>query len=152
MGIPRFRAAIAALAAAASLFAANAASAQDIRVALDQSFPLRLSQAALGVAVGNPAIAGVSIQNDHFLFVTGRSYGSTNLTILGDNNRVLFAGRVVVIPDEAGAVIVTRGTDVSRLECNPVCRPRPDIGDANAGPMNEQITGHATVANGAISH
>jgi Flp pilus assembly secretin CpaC len=152
MSTPRFRAAIAALAAVTSLFGASAASAQDIRVALDQSFPLRLTQAAQGVAVGNPAIAGVSIQNDHFLFVTGRSYGATNLTILGDNNRVLFAGRVVVIPDETGAVIVTRGTETSRLQCDPVCRPRPDIGDGNAGPMNEQITNHAAVATSATQH
>ena len=138
----------AAVFAAATLFGASAASAEDIRVALDQSFPVRLVGAATGVAVGNPSIAGVSVQNDHFLFVTGRSYGSTNLVVLGENNRVLYSGRIIVTPDETGAVIVTRGTDTSRLECNPICRPRPDIGDANAGPINEQITGHAATAQG----
>jgi Flp pilus assembly secretin CpaC len=147
-----FRAAVAAAAVVAGLFGVGAASAQDIRVALDQSFPLRLTQAAQGVAVGNPSIAGVSIQNDHFLFVTGRSYGATNLTILVDNNRVLFSGRIVVIPDETGAVMVTRGTDTSRLECNPICRPRPDIGDVNANAVNEQISNHATVAINGSPH
>ncbi|MGQ0532581.1 MAG: pilus assembly protein N-terminal domain-containing protein, partial [Caulobacteraceae bacterium] len=58
-------------AAAAALFMCAApASARDIRVALDQAFPIRLSEAAEGVAIGNPAIAGVSVQNDMFLFVT----------------------------------------------------------------------------------
>jgi Flp pilus assembly secretin CpaC len=145
----RFRAAVAAFAAVATLFGASVASAEDIHVALDQAFPIRIADAAQGVAIGNPSIAGVSVQNDHLLFVTGRSYGTTNLVIVGADNRVLYSGRVVVSPDESGAVIVTRGTDSSRLQCTPVCRPRPDIGDANAGPMNEQITSHATVATGA---
>ncbi|MFT3729467.1 MAG: pilus assembly protein N-terminal domain-containing protein [Terricaulis sp.] len=145
--------AIAALAAAVSVFSAAAASAQDIRVALDQAFPIRLADSAQGVAIGNPAIAGVSVQNDHFLFVTGRSYGSTNLVVVGDNGRVLYSGRVVVTPDETGAVIVTRGTETARLECAPICRPRPDIGDGAASTaVNEQITNHASVATSASGH
>jgi len=144
--------AIAALVGAATLFGVSTASAQDIRVALDQAFPVRLTDAAQGVAIGNPSIAGVSVQNDHFLFVTGRSYGSTNLVVVGDNGRVLYSGRVIVAPDETGAVIVTRGTDTARLECAPVCRPRPDIGDSAASTaVNEQITTHAAVAT-ASSH
>ncbi len=49
------------------------------------------------MAIGNPSIAGVSVQNDHFLFVTGRSYGTTNLVVVGRDGRVLYSGRVVVI-------------------------------------------------------
>lgn len=139
--------AVAALAAVASFVNAGIASAQDIRVALDQAFPVRLSEAVQGVAIGNPSVAGVSVQNDHFLFVTGRSYGSTNLVVVGPDNRVLYSGRVVVTPDETGAVIVTRGTETARLECSPICRPRPDIGDSAASTaVNDQIQGHASVA------
>lgn len=129
--------------AAVCVFAASApAFARDIRVALDQAFPIRLSEPAEGVAVGNPAIAGVSVQNDRFLFVTGRSYGSTNLVVVGSNGRVLYSGRVVVAPDETDVVMVTRGVDTARLECTPLCRPRPDIGDGEASTaINEQITG-----------
>jgi Flp pilus assembly secretin CpaC len=136
-------------AAAAALFLIAApASARDIRVALDQAFPIRLAEAAEGVAVGNPAIAGVSIQNDRFLFVTGRSYGSTNLVVMGADNRVLYSGRIIVSPDETDVVMVTRGVETARLECTPLCRPRPDIGDGPASTaVNEQITGRA--ANGA---
>jgi len=142
--------AIAALVGVASVLAASVASAQDIRVALDHAFPIRLAEAAQGVAIGNPSIAGVSVQNDHFLFVTGRSYGSTNLVVVGDNGRVLYSGRVIVTSDETGAVIVTRGTDTARFECTPVCRPRPDIGDGAASTaVNDQITTHASTANGA---
>ena len=101
-------------------------------MALDQAFPIRLSEAAEGVAIGNPSIAGVSVQNDSFLFVTGRSYGSTNLVVVGNDGRVLYSGRVVVTPDETDVVMVTRGVETARLECTPLCRPRPDIGDGAA--------------------
>jgi len=120
---------VAACAVAAAMIMAGSAAARDIRVALDQAFPIRLHEAAEGVAIGNPAIAGVSVQNDRFLFVTGRSYGSTNLIVVGANGRLLYSGRVIVTPDERDVVMVTRGADTARLECTPLCRPRPDIGD-----------------------
>jgi Flp pilus assembly secretin CpaC len=128
---------------------ASPAFARDVRVALDQAFPIRLSEPAEGVAIGNPSIAGVSVQNDRFLFVTGRSYGSTNLVVVGANGRVLYTGRVVVTPDETDVVMVTRGADTARLECTPLCRPRPDIGDSGqeTAAVNEQITGRAAAAN-----
>lgn len=136
----------AAVVAALVMFAAPA-SARDIRVALDQAFPIRLSEAAEGVAIGNPSIAGVTVQNDMFLFVTGRSYGSTNLVVVGQNGRVLYSGRVVVTPDETDVVMVTRGNETARLECTPLCRPRPDIGDGDASQaVNQQITSRAATA------
>jgi Flp pilus assembly secretin CpaC len=147
MRIHKARAVIAALAAAVGLFAAEA-QARDIRVALDQSFPVRLTAPAAGVAVGNPTIAGVSMQNDHFFFVTGRAYGTTNLTVVDANNRVLYSGRVVVVPDETNVVRVTRGTETAQLECTPTCRPTPDIGDASYEEVSQQITNRAAAANG----
>lgn len=119
---------IAALAVTAA--AVSPAAARDIRVSLDQAFPVRLAEPAEGVAIGNPSIAGVSVQNDRFLFVTGRSYGATNLVVVGANGRVLYSGRIEVVPDETNVVMVTRGADTARLECTPLCRPRPDIGDS----------------------
>ncbi len=142
-----FRAFAAVVAALGVFAAAETASARDIRVALDQAFPIRLAEAAEGVAVGNPSIAGVSVQNDRFLFVTGRSYGSTNLVVVGANGRVLYSGRIVVSPDETDVVMVTRGVQTARLECTPLCRPRPDIGDGEvSASVNDQIARHASTA------
>lgn len=131
--------------AVAALLLAGAAHAQDIRVALDAAAPVRLAAPAQGVAIGNPAIAGVSVQNERLLFVTGRAYGSTNLVVVAGDGRVIYSGRVTVTPDEEGAVIVTRGpnptqvnsrVEVERLECSPVCRPRPDVGEGRPLPTN----------------
>lgn len=147
MRITRLKSALAAAAAAMSVLLPIQADARDIRVALDQAFPIRLSESAEGVAIGNPSIAGVSVQNDRFLFVTGRSYGSTNLVIVGDGGRVLYSGRVVVMPDETDVVMVTRAGETARLECTPLCRPRPDIGDGTASQeVTQQITAHAATA------
>lgn len=145
----RMRNALAAIAVAAGVLIASAfdASANEIRVALDQAFPIRLVDTAEGVAIGNPSIAGVSVQDDHMLFVTGRSYGTTNLVVVGANGRVLYSGRVTVVPDETGVVMVTRAGQTARLECTPLCRPRPDIGDgASAEVVTAQIRGRAEAA------
>ncbi|GAM98418.1 similar to secretin RcpA/CpaC [alpha proteobacterium U9-1i] len=136
-------------AAIAAIAFATSAAAQDVVVALDQAFPIRLAAPAQGVAIGNPSIAGVSVQNDQFLFVTGRSYGTTNLVVVGEGGRLLYSGRVTVTPDERNVVMVTRGTQNSaRMECTPICRPRPDIGDTAAEALNEQITARTATARG----
>jgi Flp pilus assembly secretin CpaC len=120
------------------------AAARDIRVALDQAFPIRLTEAAEGVAIGHPTNAGVSVQNHRLLFVTGRSYGTTNLVVVGTGGRVLYSGRIQVVPDETDVVVVTRAGESARLECTPLCRPRPDIGDANASALQGQIASRGT--------
>ncbi|MET0182275.1 MAG: pilus assembly protein N-terminal domain-containing protein [Caulobacterales bacterium] len=117
----------------AAIAFAGAAYAHDLRVALDASAPLRLSAPAEGVAIGNPAIAGVSVQNDRLLFVTGRSYGTTNLVVVAADGRVIYNGRVTVQPDETNAVMLTRGAETQRLECTPLCRPRSDAADRPTG-------------------
>lgn len=143
--------AAAAAGALALLSAGATAYANDIRVALDQAVPVRLAQPAEGVSIGNPSIAGVSVQNDRFLFVTGRAYGTTNLVVLGADNRILYSGRVTVAPDETNVVMVTRGAQTARMECTPTCRYTPDIGDGQQiyAAVNDQITGHAARATNA---
>lgn len=140
---------VAALAAAA---VAGVAHAGEVQVALDQSRSISLPDSATGVVIGNPSVAGVSIQNDRLLFVTGRSYGSTNLIVVGPTGRPIFETRVTVIPDETNVVMVTRGAATARLDCNPLCRRRPDISDDQQAftQTNEQIsTRNSQAAGGA---
>lgn len=117
---------------AAPRIQSRAPQTQQLQLTIDTAAPVRLSADAAGVVIGNPAIAGVSVQSNRLLFVTGRSYGSTSLTVVDETGATIYNGRITVIPDETGAVMVTRGTDTSRLTCNPVCRPAPDIGDSAA--------------------
>lgn len=98
---------------------------------IDTASPVRVNAPIAGVVIANPAVAGVSVQNERLLFVTGRSYGVTSLTVVAEDGRTLYHGRVTVVPDETNAVIVTRGAETERLICAPVCRPAPDIGDSD---------------------
>jgi Flp pilus assembly secretin CpaC len=116
--------------------AAESARAGDIHIALDQAFPIRLGAPAAGVAVGNPNVAGVSVQDERLLFVTGRAYGTTNLVIVGENGRMLYSGRIIVGADEGGGVMVVRGTQVERLTCSPICREHTDVGGSGSGGNN----------------
>jgi hypothetical protein len=125
------------------------AAQQGIRVVIDMAAPLRLSGDAAGIVIGNPSIAGVSVQSNRLLFVTGRSYGVTSLTVVDASGATIYNGRITVIPDETGAVMVTRGTDTNRLICNPVCRPQPDIGDSQTSFSN--ATGQVSSRNGAAA-
>lgn len=121
------RMAMAALGAAC--LAITPAQANEVRVALDQAAALPLSAPASGIVIGNPSIAGVSIQSERLLFVTGRSYGSTNLVVVGKDGARVGEFRLTVVPDESGAVMLTRGSQMVRLDCAPTCRRRPDISD-----------------------
>lgn len=121
---------------------AGVAHAGEVQVALDQSRSITLPDSATGVVIGNPSVAGVSVQNDRLLFVTGRSYGSTNLIVVGPTGRPIYETRITVIPDETNVVMVTRGAATARLDCNPLCRRRPDISDDQTAfsQTNEQIS------------
>jgi Flp pilus assembly secretin CpaC len=129
---------------------AGEALAGEVQVALDQSRPISLPSSASGVVIGNPSVAGVSVQNDRLLFVTGRSYGSTNLIVVGRNGRPIYEARVTVIPDESNVVMVTRGQSTQRFDCSPLCRRRPDISDdqESFAKTNEQIAARAGQASG----
>jgi hypothetical protein len=54
------------------------------------------------------------------------------------------------VPDETNVVMVTRGAVTARLDCNPLCRRRPDISDdPNAfSQTNEQIATRNSQATG----
>lgn len=114
----------------AAMFAASAmvgaASAEDLRLAIDNAASIRLPAPADAVVVGNTDIASVSVQNDRMIFVAGHSYGATNLMVFDINGRVLYSGRVIVTPEENETVMVTRGLTTSRMDCTPLCRPRAE--------------------------
>lgn len=134
-----------ALAAAAPAFAAT-----PFQVPIDQARPLSLKAAAAGIVIGNPSIVGVTLQSDKLLFVTGKSYGTTNLIIVGEGGRPIYEGLITVTGDESatGVVTLTRGLTTIRQSCNPICRSTPDISDDPEAfnEANSQVTTHAARA------
>jgi Flp pilus assembly secretin CpaC len=132
--------------------AAAAFATPTFKVTIDQAKPLTLSAPAAGIVVGNPSIVGVSMQSDRLLFVTGRSYGVTNLIVVGANGRPIYESQVTVTPaDNDSTVVITRGLSTVRNTCNPICRTTPDISDDPAAfdQISKQVGSHAGQATGA---
>ncbi len=69
-------------AVAICLALAPAAMADPFKVKVDQTVTLKLNQAANSVVVGNATVADVTVHDARTLLVTGKAFGSTNLTVL----------------------------------------------------------------------
>jgi hypothetical protein len=114
----------------AVMLVATAAEAevQTISVGVDQSEMLQLPAMPGAIVVGNPAIADVSIQGQK-LFVHGRSFGQTSLTILDLQGNQMATFKLVGSLIQDDLVTLYRATDRYTLSCNGTCNPHIQVGD-----------------------
>lgn len=120
----------AALAACAAL-AASPASAEAIRVFVDQARVVKLARPADTIIVGNPEIADAAVQDASTVVLTGKGFGVTNLVILDRDGAAIVDEQVVVSRTSANAVNVYRRADLQALSCSPYC-------EMPGGPGNER--------------
>ena len=107
--------------AAAALALAGTASATPLTVYLDQTQAFQLSDVAAGVAVGNPAIADISIHSQNMVLITGKGIGETNLLALNEAGDVMLDVWVTVQPRDAERIRVSKGAGETVYACNPNC-------------------------------
>jgi Pilus formation protein N terminal region len=122
------------------LFAAFAstanAGAQRLYLEVDESQMLTLPASPGTIVIGNPAIADVSIQGKQ-IFLHGKAFGQTSLTILGLNGDQIAAFTLVTKHDQEDSVFVYKVTSAlndglpSRYSytCAPKCEGETQIGD-----------------------
>jgi hypothetical protein len=149
MSAPRLSSIIFAVAAAIPAFVGvSSANADEMRVTVDQAAVIRLPAAAAGVIVGNPSVAGVAVQSDRMISVTGRSYGVTNVIVVGHAGQILFSSDVRVVGQQAGVVTVQRGPAQERYDCAPRCERALDPGDDGAAFEADRraVDGKSTIA------
>ena len=111
----------AAMAACAALLAAAPASADAIRVFVDQARVVKLARPADTIIVGNPLIADAAVQDASTVVLTGKGFGVTNLVILDRDGAAIVDEQVVVSRASANAVNVYRRADLEALSCSPYC-------------------------------
>ena len=104
--------------------------AQTYSVESGTTMPVRLSKPASSVVIGNKNIADVAVADSQLVFLTGKSFGTTNLLILDDDNNILVSADVAVTADSASMVTVNRGGASYTYDCAQDCRDAPMIGDA----------------------
>ncbi len=112
----------------AALFCATAA-AQQITVEAGTTKPVRLSKAASSVVIGNENVADVAVADPKLVFLTGRSFGTTNLLVLDKDNQIILSTNVVVTTNTANLVTVNRAGASFSYDCLEECRDAPVIGD-----------------------
>lgn len=121
--------------AVAAVFAA-AAHAGHITVEAGKAKAIKLTTNADSVIIGNPNIADVAVHDDTLLFVTGKSYGTTNLMIFDANGNTIHSSDVVVTANTASWISVKRAGENFTYDCSPNCRPTLSPGDNNAHYQN----------------
>lgn len=111
------------------LACASAAQAQQLSIEASKTVPLRLSGAASSIVVGNKNIADVAVHDDRLIFVTGKSYGTTNLMVFNKAGEEVYSAEVVVTANSSNLVTVNRGGQNQTYDCAPVCRSALSLGD-----------------------
>ena len=121
--------ACAALTSAALL--AGAAFADQITVEANKTKPMRLKHAASAIVVGNPNFADVAVHSENLIFITGKTYGTTNLLIFDEAGRQIYSGDIVVTTNASSLVSVNRAGLSHTYDCAGNCRAVLAVGDQN---------------------
>lgn len=125
---------IAALVGSAALMTASLAVAGE-RLVVEKNHTARiaLSSAAASVIVGNPEIADVNIVDSHTVYIMGKGFGNSSVTITDRNGRAIFDGEVSVTAVHSGAITVYKGLKPSLMICSNVCVSE-DVNNGNTSP------------------
>ena len=70
-----------------------------VDIPINKSDVLRSARTFAEVAVGNPEIADVQVLGDRSIYIFGRKFGSTSVTLSGENGRIIAVVDVNVIHD-----------------------------------------------------
>ncbi|MFQ5785710.1 MAG: pilus assembly protein N-terminal domain-containing protein [Alphaproteobacteria bacterium] len=105
-----------------------------LRLIIDKSHLLRLTEDAATVMVANPGIADVVVESPRMVFLVGRDVGETNLIILDSAGKEILETPLVVVPNPVRQVTIHRNTVEATLSCMPRCAGVPT-------PLNTGSTG-----------
>jgi Flp pilus assembly secretin CpaC len=114
---------------AVALSFASAAAADQLFVEASKTIPLPINGAASSIIIGNKNIADVSVHNENLLFVTGKSYGTTNLLVFDKAGREIYSSDVLVTTNSASLVTINRAGQSYTYNCSPNCKAVLSIGD-----------------------
>ena len=97
---------------------------------VDETVTLKLSQAANSVVVGNATVADVTVHDARTLLVTGKAFGSTNLTVLDRAGNTIYSSQLMVGGENDNGLTIVRSGATYSYSCVDKCRATPMVGDA----------------------
>jgi Flp pilus assembly secretin CpaC len=104
------------------------AQSQVLRVEVDESQILQLPAIPGAIVIGNPSIADVFIQGQK-IFVHGRGFGQTNLTVLDTDGNQIANFSLIGMHSRPASVAVFRGPNRFSYSCAPNCEAQVQVGD-----------------------
>ena len=132
------------------LVADVAKAAESIEVTVDHAKVMRVSKPASTIIIGNPGIADATVQDATTLIITGKSYGVTNMIILGEDGQPIADTLLTVRAEAVNAVTVYRRTDRVTYSCSPNCERSLALGDDSSsfGEVQSQVQQRNSFAGG----
>jgi len=101
-----------------------------LSVEANKTEPLRFKRPVASVVIGNPLVADIAIFNEQMVFVTGKSYGTTNLMAFDAAGNLVYSNDVAVSSPTESLLRVVRGDAINSYDCTPACRSIMNPGDA----------------------
>ncbi len=114
--------------------AAQRASPAALRVTVNHATVFTLAAAPAIVLIADPLVADIINERDNLVFVLGRKPGTTNLLAFDAAGHRLLDREVVVVPETADTVTVTRETDQTDYTCAPRCAFLAHLSTQGAAP------------------
>jgi len=114
---------------AVSLSLASAVIAEPLFVETGKATPIRINGAASSIVIGNNNVADVTAHNEQLLFVTGKSYGTTNLLVFDKAGREIYNADVMVTTSSSNLVTINRAGQSYTYDCSPNCKAVLSTGD-----------------------
>ena len=105
------------------------ASAGELTVEANKTVPLRLNGSAASVVLGNQNVADVAVHDEHLLFITGKTFGTTNLMIFDRAGNQIYSADVVVTVNSSNLLTINRSGTNFTYDCAPNCRSVLSPGD-----------------------
>jgi Flp pilus assembly secretin CpaC len=119
----------AAVLGAVALSLASAASAGQLYVEASKTVAVELQGEASSIVIGNKNVADVAVHNERLIFVTGKSYGTTNLLIFDKAGRQIYNSDVLVTTSSTNFVTINRAGQSFTYDCSPNCKAVLSVGD-----------------------
>lgn len=100
---------------------AGAAAAGQLTVEMNKTKPVNLRGDIGSVVLGNPDVADVTVSDSNTLFVTGKTFGTTNIIAYNVDGNQIYSADLVVTTNAANLVSISRGGDTQIIDCSPSC-------------------------------
>lgn len=128
----------------AGLAVGGGAHASTLRLALGHSARLPVAGPASSVVLGSPSVVDVSVVDSRTVFVSGRTLGSTDVTVIDPLGRIVYRGDIVVAGASGSSVRVFRGAAMTDVACTPYCAAGEGASASAAGPAAGSAPAGAT--------